>query len=164
MGFTVDWPMVLEFLKLIFAWPLCTVSIVVFLSLFFREPITNWLTRLKIEYGGATLSSQQPTESDSTQRLPSSSTPKADPGDEFTKGLEKMDADQLKRQVIQWRANTYVWEYQYLNRFLVYNSRRVLGWLYDLNQPVNIEYADSFWRPQISARNERDPASAAKNP
>ena len=45
----IDWSTILEFCKVILAWPVFTVLIVLFLSIYFKEPITKWLSRLKIE-------------------------------------------------------------------------------------------------------------------
>lgn len=150
----VDWSLILEFCKVILAWPVCTVLIILFLSIYFKDPITKWLSRLKIEYGGATLTSQQPTEISSGANLPSPSVPKADTNDEFVRSLETKNIDELKELIVQWRANAYIWEYQYLNRFLVYNSRKVLCWFYDINRSLNIELVDAFWKTQIPDTDE----------
>src|SRR5207249_2538621 len=54
------------------------------------------------------------------------------------------------------RATTYLWEYRYLNYFLVYHTQQVLDWLASLQQPITLRYFDSFWLPLIPSANERN--------
>ena len=54
------------------------------------------------------------------------------------------------------RANAYLWEYRYLNFFLVYRTQQVLDWFASLPQPVPAQFYSSFWLPIIPSAEERN--------
>ena len=53
------------------------------------------------------------------------------------------------------RAKAALWEYRYLNYFLVLRTQRVLDWLSSLNVRTTISMFDSFWMPIIPETSER---------
>lgn len=53
------------------------------------------------------------------------------------------------------RAKATLWEYRYLNCFLVPQTQRVLDWLSSLSVRTTISMFDSFWLPIIPEANER---------
>ena len=53
------------------------------------------------------------------------------------------------------RAKAALWEYRYLNYFLVPQTQRVLDWLSSLSVRTTISMFDSFWMPIIPEANER---------
>ncbi|HEY3383472.1 MAG TPA: hypothetical protein VGK32_17020 [Vicinamibacterales bacterium] len=53
------------------------------------------------------------------------------------------------------RARAYLWEYRYLNYFLVANTQRVLDWLAGLPERTSYEMYDSWWLPVIPNPSER---------
>jgi hypothetical protein len=53
------------------------------------------------------------------------------------------------------RAKAYLWEYRYLNYFLVLNTQRVLDWLAGLKERTTYSMYDSWWLPIIPSANER---------
>lgn len=141
-----------EYLKILLSWPSIGLLITLILVNNFKQPLSDWLSRLKIEYGGAILSGQQiATSPKGDADLPQiQETPKT--VSPITEGLNE---GQLKDLVLQWRANAYIWEYRYLNTYLVYNTQRVLDWLYDCNKSINLQLADTFWIQQIPRPEER---------
>ena len=52
-------------------------------------------------------------------------------------------------------ANSYLWEYRYLNYFLLRGTQEALDWLVGLPQPTTYAHYDSFWLPLIQSANER---------
>jgi len=52
-------------------------------------------------------------------------------------------------------AKAALWEYRYLNYFLVPQTQRVLDWLLSLSVRTTISMFDSFWMPIIPEANER---------
>ncbi len=65
---------------------------------------------------------------------------------------QKQSVEQLIRSHI---ATAYLWEYRYLNHFLVRTTQQVLDWLVGLSQPIAYAHFDSTWLPVIPSANER---------
>lgn len=53
------------------------------------------------------------------------------------------------------RAAANLWEYRYLNYFLVSNTRRVLDWLASLSERTTYSMYDAWWLPVIPNADER---------
>lgn len=53
------------------------------------------------------------------------------------------------------RARAYLWEYRYLNMFLVRHTQQVLDWLVGLPQRTTFQMFDAFWAPAIPTAQER---------
>jgi len=53
------------------------------------------------------------------------------------------------------RAAAALWEYRYLNYYLVQGPQRVLDWLAGLPNPASLRFYDSFWLPLIPSAIER---------
>lgn len=53
------------------------------------------------------------------------------------------------------RAAAYLWEYRYLNYFLVPNTQRVLDWLASLPERTTYSMYDAWWLPAIPNADER---------
>jgi len=69
-----------------------------------------------------------------------------------------LSADQQQRltELIQAeRSRAALWEYRYLNCFLVPATQRVLDWLAGLNQRTSVSMFDSLWSAVIPNPQER---------
>lgn len=53
------------------------------------------------------------------------------------------------------RSKAYLWEYRYLNLFLVANTQHVLDWLASLPQRTTLSMYDAWWLPRIPSAEER---------
>ena len=53
------------------------------------------------------------------------------------------------------RARAFLWEYRYLNYFLVRHTQEVLDWLAQLQTRPTEQLFDSVWLPRIPSPNER---------
>lgn len=59
------------------------------------------------------------------------------------------------------KATSYLWEYRYLNYFLVYRTQEVLNWLIGLMQSTTYSHYDATWLPVIPSAQERNAILAA---
>ena len=69
--------------------------------------------------------------------------------------LPLQERKEIENIIKSERANAYLWEYRYLNYFLVYRTQQVLDWLATVPQPVSFYFANSFWLPIIPNAEER---------
>ena len=128
----------------------------VFLSMF-RDDIKALLLRIaKIKFpGGAEVSTpqtaKQEEKSTESEKLPTP--PKEDMKlpvtllpDDMKKVAELFQAE---------RARAYLWEYRYLNYYLVYGTQKVLDWLAALPVRTSCAMFDTFWLPYIPSVEER---------
>lgn len=149
----------LEYFKVLLS-PQMVVGVVGLTFFFlFREDIKALLLRIaEIRFpGGAEVSTSQSERQIKEENIeqkplpvPASSLP----------GLPN-DLTQQQRVAIEnilkaERATSYLWEYRYLNYFLVYRTQMVLDWLISLNQPTTYSHFDATWLPIIPSANERE--------
>jgi hypothetical protein len=59
------------------------------------------------------------------------------------------------------RAKAFLWEYRYLNYFLVQNTQRVLDWLAGLKERTTVSLYEAWWLPLIPRPEERRAILAA---
>lgn len=150
--------LVLEYLKVLLS-PQIIVGGVGFVFLFlFREDIKALLLRIaKIRLPGGTevstsQSERQVKEEKIEQKpLPAPQTPLPGLPSELTPQQRTAVEDILKAE----RATSYLWEYRYLNYFLVYGTQTVLDWFISLKQPTTYNHFDATWLPLIPSANER---------
>ena len=69
---------------------------------------------------------------------------------------EGLSTEQLEQQLRSERANSYLWEYRYLNYFLVYGTQLVLDWLAGLESPATVRHFHNFWFHLIPKEHERN--------
>lgn len=70
-------------------------------------------------------------------------------------GLTPEQQKEIEHLVRSHIANTYLWEYRFLNYYLARGTQVVLDWLAGLPQPTTYAHFDSFWLPLIPSANER---------
>ena len=148
--------LILEYLKVILTAPVLFVIISGIFIFKFSDDIKALLLRIaKITLpGGTEVSTPQSnriTDEDSksppnaaavsVEGIPTGITPE-----------QQIAIEQLVRSHI---VNTYLWEYRYLNYYLVRGTQVVLDWLIGLPQPTTYAHYDSFWLPLIPSANER---------
>ena len=150
--------LVLEYLKVLLS-PQIVVGGVGLVFLFlFREDIKALLLRVaKIRLPGGTeistsQSERQINEENIEQKpLPAPAMPLSGLPSDLTPQQRIAVENILKAE----RATSYLWEYRYLNYFLVYGTQAVLNWLISLNQPTTYSHFDATWLPLIPSANER---------
>ena len=146
---------VLEYFKVLASWPIATFSSILFISLFFKSPLTTWLSYLKVSYGNLHVSSQLQTTNEDNElghNIPEQSNtpqPMQPTNNDHTIVTNQADSNN------PWRIAAYLWEYRFLNLHLVFNTKRILIWLNETKQ-VRLDAANAIWAPIIPSLAERE--------
>jgi len=145
----------IDYLKVILTAPVLFSLVSLVFIFIFKEDLKALLLRVaKIKLpGGTELSTPQSTrqEEDVTSKIePTIKAIQNLPSDLSAK--QKQEVEELIRSHI---ATSYLWEYRYLNYFLVRGTQDVLDWLVGLQQSTNYAHFDSIWLPIIPSSNER---------
>lgn len=144
----------IDYLKVILTAPVLFSLVALVFIFIFKEDIRALLLRIaKIKLpGGAELSTTQNTRSEET-------TAKIEPNIESIKNLpNNLNTEQKQEVEVLIRAHiatSYLWEYRYLNYFLVRGTQDVFDWLVGLQESTNYAHFDSTWLPIIPSANER---------
>lgn len=145
---------VLEYLKVLLTAPvLISTTIIIFISLF-RQEIKNLIDRIaSIKFpGGAEVNTPQPIEENNRPPIPAND---VEIDDKLPSGLDLQQEKVVTQLIRSHIASAYLWEYRYLNYFLVRKTQLVLDWLSTLKQPSAYSFYDSIWMPLIPDANER---------
>lgn len=150
--------LVLEYIKVMTSPQIIAGIVIVVFLVLFREAIRALLNRIaKIKFpGGAEVETSQSERQKSEEKidqkqlqlpqsyqvgLPSDLTP-----------TQRTNIEEILKAE---KATSYLWEYRYLNYFLVYSTQSVLDWLIGLNQSTTYRHFDGTWTPHIPSANER---------
>lgn len=154
-----NWPLILQYITVFFSWPVVVLVIVIYFTQKFSDSISIWIRNLKVQYGDATISSSQAIDSkvDSAEGdgLPQKQADAKDGKSQYLSTIQTTDVEVLKKQIVSWRENAYIWEYKYLNYYLVPNTKRVLHWLY-LFKTANFETYNNVFSSSIPEMEERN--------
>ena len=130
----------------------------------FRNQIAGLIDRVfSIKFpGGELLASQR-------EKAREEATVRATPGPvpassvELPQGitLAPSQAEQVMQLLQSERANAALWEYRFLNYFLVRSTQAVLDWFATLPQPLSVNLVDSYLQPFIPSAGERSAILAA---
>ena len=152
---------VLEYLRVLLSTQIVVGAIAVAFLCLFKDQIRSLLTRIAlIKWGSAELSAPQPP-SDPTPSIEQSA-PATSVNAEAAVLPIPADtqlpvgvAEQLTQAFQAERARAHLWEYRYLNYFLVPNTQNILDWLSSLpNAPTYTMY-DAWWQASIPGASER---------
>jgi len=151
--------LILDYLKVILTAPVLFSIVAIFFIFQFREDIKALLLRIaKIKLPGGT------EVSTSQSNLPAAEDPKMEMEPTASKEVQiqglpdNMPPQQRQaiEQIIRSHiATAYLWEYRYLNYFLVRGTQEVLDWLIGLKQPTIYAHYDTTWLPLVPSANER---------
>ncbi|MDY6932949.1 MAG: hypothetical protein SVZ03_01840 [Spirochaetota bacterium] len=141
---------ILELIKALTASQIIYGAIVFTFLLLFKEAIRALIGRIaKIKLpGGGELSTPQSLRS--SDEKPDDVNISV-PSDDLLPPNLKLTPEVFKAE----RAKAALWEYRYLNYFLVPQTQRVLDWLSSLSVRTTISMFDSFWMLIIPEANER---------
>ena len=150
--------LVLDYLKVLLSTQIVVGGIGLVFLLLFREDIKALLLRVaKIRFPGGTevstsQSERQIKEEKTEQKpMPVPAMPLFGLPSDLTPQQRTAVENILKAE----RATSYLWEYRYLNYFLVYSTQTILNWLISLNHPTTYSHFDATWLPLIPSANER---------
>ena len=151
---------VLEYLKVLLSTQcVCAVVALVFIICFRRDlrALMQRVASIKLP-GGTEVSAPQlartESEKSSTKEPPGVPPGPASPLPEGLH-LEPEQAKILGEAFRAERAKAYLWEYRYLNHFLVANTQRVLDWLAGLKERTTISMYDAWWMQFVLNADER---------
>ena len=148
---------ILEFIRALTASQIIYGAVAITFLLLFKEAIKALIGRIaKIKLpGGGELSTPQSLRSSDEKpndvKISVSSDDLLPPNLELTTEQVKQIDEAFKAE----RAKAALWEYRYLNYYLVPQTQRVLDWLASLSVRTTISMFDSFWMPIIPEANER---------
>ena len=151
--------LVLEYLKVALGTaPVIGVVAITFM-LFFRGQIGGLIDRAwKIKFPGGEVSASQQEQSRSAI-AESSAVPAPTAGSEValpnTVNLTAEQGERIVQLIKSERANAALWEYRYLNHYLVRATQLVLEWLATQPQPVSMRLVDTYLQPHIPEARER---------
>lgn len=150
----VDWLLVLEYLKVLLSAPVLFSLIFIIFILLFKNEFRNLVNRIaSIRFpGGAEVNMPQPLNDSSSKTVP---TPTVELNEPLPKGLTQQQETVITHLIRSHIANSYLWEYRYLNYFFVRKTQLVLDWLTTFIQPVTWGFYDSVWILSIPDANER---------
>lgn len=164
----IDWQILLEYVKVILAFPVTTLICFLTFILLYRADVSRLLSRIaKMSFSGASVemtSQRQLSKSDDDENAETAPEPTSSDIEAVSKltdfitefdGIDNGLKAKIETLLLSERTNSYLWEYRYLNRFLVYNSQRVLDWLIERDKPATERLYDSVWMQAIPEPNER---------
>jgi hypothetical protein len=150
------WEIILEYVRAFTSAQIVIGVVVIFFFIRFKQDIRDILARLgTIKFPGGEISTQ--LQQTKAEKLESSKKPEAQDTPSLPQGLT-LTPDQIKKvseYIVAERANAYLWEYRYLNYFLVPHTQQVLDWFVSLAQSTSLRFYDSFWQPAIVSSQER---------
>ena len=149
-----------EFLEVVLSPQVVVVVLVVVFIRIFEADIKALMARTaKIRLpGGSELSTTQlekaaesaKTATD-TSAIPSPDTAKLPDELKLTSG----QIEKIEQFIKAERANAALWEYRFLNYYLVLSTQRVLDWFRTLENGTSVSFFDNFWRPLLPNPDER---------
>jgi len=149
----------LEFLRILLSAPVVAGMIAVAVISIFRGDIRALMRRVAtIRFPGGEFSTSQAERSGEVARTEADA-PTVPPEEQMTfpQNIE-LTPEQLKQlaEIFQAeRARAYLWEYRYLNCFLVPLTQRVLDWLASLKDRTTYSLYDAFLAPAVPRAEER---------
>lgn len=151
--------LILEYLRVILTFPTMVGILGVLFLCFFKVEIKSLFSRIaSLKWGTAELAAPQlppSMERDASQtekgKLPNPAPPQLPAG--ITVPPETLKS--LEQFVLAERARAYLWEYRYLNYFLVLGTQRVLDWLASLPAATTVSAFDAVWHPLIPSAEQR---------
>ncbi len=152
--------LVLEYIKAILSPQVVAGIVALGFLLIFNEDIKGLMRRIaKIRFpGGGEVSTTQVErtreESPEREAAPPVPPPEQVPLPQST-SLTPEQLELVAQTFQAERAKAYLWEYRYLNYFLVPTTQRVLDWLASLSERTSYSLFDTLWMPAISSADER---------
>ena len=153
--------LILEYLKVILTAPTVIGVLGTIFLLLFKNELRSLINRIaSLKIGSAELTAPQlppPADQTAQGQLPNPAPPQLPPGVSVPPQATRLVEQALAAE----RARAYLWEYRYLNYFLVYATQRVLDWLASLPASITVTAYDSYWQPLIPSGEQRRTILAA---
>jgi hypothetical protein len=151
--------LVLEYLRAVLSFPTVVGILGIMFLCMFRAELKSLILRIALlKFGSAELAAPQLPPSverngsgSGKETLPNPTPPQLPAG--ITAPPETLKL--LAQAMLAERARAYLWEYRYLNYFLVLGTQRVLDWLASLSAAMTVTAYDTFWQPLIPSAEQR---------
>jgi hypothetical protein len=150
--------LILEYIKSILSAPVIAGAVAFAVLALFRNDIKALLVRIaKIRLpGGTEVSTSQITKTEeAAENKPLDKPPPPAEPPALPPSLDPRELEQVEQLLDAERARAYLWEYRYLNFFLVYHTQQVLDWFASLPSGTSASLFDSVWFPLIPSAGER---------
>ena len=150
--------LILDYIKVILSPQVIAGAVGFTLLALFRDDFKALLLSIaKIRLpGGAEVSTSQITKAEeAAENKPLDRLPPAEPPPPLPPSLDHNELEQVNQLLDAERARAYLWEYRYLNYFLVYHTQQVLDWFASFPSPTSLSLFDSAWLPLIPSVEER---------
>lgn len=150
----------LEYLKVLLQWPPMAALITGVLLLTYRHQIRALLsgaTRIRLP-GGSEVTITQAARTELALSSPAPSAPLpggTEPPLPEGLHLSTEQAKGLENILRAHRAESFLWEYRYLNYFLVRHTQDALDWIAGVPQPTTFRAFEAFWMDRIPDPSER---------
>ncbi len=151
---SLDWHLLLDYLKVILAWPFMGTALVVYIVLLFRQSLVKLIDRIKhvkTPFGELEAPQLQKLENPDEGKVPP--TPETPVVNDVR--LNQADVEQLRQWFQAERTARAIWEYRYLNYFFAPTTQHVLDWLIGLAQTTTRSAYDAYWTLAIQSSGER---------
>lgn len=149
--------LILEYLRAILSTPVIVGAIALIFIHLFRKQMGGLIDRVwRIKFPGGELSASQQERARELEP-PAATGPLSarDVNLPANVNLNPEQTGQVLHLIQSERANATLWEYRYLNYYLVRNTQMVLDWLASQPQPLSLRLVDSLLQPTIPDTNER---------
>jgi hypothetical protein len=150
--------LVLEYLKVLLSAPVVGGVVAIISLIYLGKEIKALIQRIaKIRLpGGSEVSTSQ---IEKTSEVPAGSSNPPSLIDESpvpqNPNPTAQDFQNLKQLFDAERIRAFIWEYRYLNFFLVRHTQQFLDWLIRLQSPTSVPLADAHWMQVVPDPNER---------
>ncbi|AEI14113.1 hypothetical protein Flexsi_0425 [Flexistipes sinusarabici DSM 4947] len=151
---------ILSYLEIILSPQVVISSVIVVFLLIFRVALAALIDRVaSIKWGPAELSAPQPLSDRRTMdgEVSGDDTLGESADSDLPEGVNvsEEDARRLRQAMQSERARAHLWEYRFLNLFLVLNTQRVLDWIAGLPDPPTFTMYDAWWQQVIPTAEQR---------
>jgi len=149
---------VLDYLRVLLSAPVMAATVAIVFFVLFRNDLKALFLRVaKLKFPGgvevsttqsARIGNEAPTNPPAVPGMPA-------PSVTLPAQLTDQQREQINSLLAAEQATSRVWEYRFLNYFLVAHTQRVLDWLSQFPQQVPYSFYDTQWLPIIPDANER---------
>jgi len=150
--------LILEYVKVVFSAPVIGGLLFISFIFYFKANLRNLIDRVAgiTLPGGGGISMSQMESVAKVQEAVQNSPPNPTSSNELSHiVLSQKDQKIVKEVFDAERARSALWEYRYLNLFLVRTTQEVLDWLIAVKAPPTIMLANDWWQHAIPDPNER---------
>ncbi|MCP9828032.1 hypothetical protein KBZ19_05970 [Synechococcus sp. L2F] len=149
----------LEFLRIFLSPQAVAGGVTIIFVVVFRNDLKALFQRIaKIRFpGGIELSTSQTArlEASSEAKPPLKAPAQESSNLQLPRDLSQHQIKEISELLEAERAQSYLWEYRYLNYFLAFRTQQVLDWFASLTTRPSLSFFDTLWLPAIPSMEER---------